>query len=91
MMKAMSLRFDMAKLITNDKSISMAEDGLVKVDGISAFRRIDRDGETYIQFCDHDRMRSKCRGTRFVEVPLTVLMNAIFDASEEKGKADEQQ
>ena len=67
----------MGRADESKKNIHIAGDGLVKIDGITSFRKISRDGVIYIQFCDHDRMRSKCRGTRFVEVPLDILFKKL--------------
>ena len=55
----------------------IGDDGLVRVDGIIAFRVVYRRGEPCIQFCDQDRLRSSCRGTRYVEIPLGVLASKI--------------
>lgn len=67
----------MTSVDSTGKSIKTNIDGLIRIDGITAFRRVERDGVIYLQFCDHDRMRSQCRGTKFVEVPLDVLIAAI--------------
>ena len=50
---------------------------IVQVGGISIFKRIVRNGIIFIQFRDPDRMRSSCRGTPFVEIPLTVLCESL--------------
>ena len=64
--------------LTVDKTkISFNEFGLVRVDGVAAFRKEVRDGVIYIEFIDHDRMRSQCRGTKFVEIPLDELIVRI--------------
>ena len=57
--------------------IRITDDGLVRVDGIGVFRRIERDGVLYLQFADYDRMRITCRGSRYVEIPLSVLVEKI--------------
>lgn len=57
--------------------IYVSDDGLARIDGIPMFRRVIRDGVVFIQFADNDRMRAKCRGTRFIEVPLDVLNSLI--------------
>lgn len=61
----------MAKVV-NESSIKAVDD-LIKIDGLPAFRRIVHDGIIFLQFRDNDRMRSSCRGTPYVEVPLAVL------------------
>lgn len=58
--------------------VRITDDGLVKLDGITSFRIVVREGITYFQVCDHDRMRSNCRGTRYVEVPLEVLVKRLY-------------
>lgn len=50
---------------------------LVRVDGIILFRRINRCGVVTLQFKDGDRMRSRARGTQFVEVPLEAFNQAL--------------
>ena len=56
------------------ETVKIMGDGLIKLDGITAFRRVLRDGVIMIQFYDKDRQRSICRGTPFVEIPLIVLV-----------------
>jgi len=67
----------MATINKPHELIKITDDGLVRVDGIGVFKRIERDGVLYIQFADYDRMRITCRGSRFVEVPLSVLVEQI--------------
>lgn len=50
---------------------------LIRVDGIIICRRIERDGQIVLQFKDGDRIRSRCRGTCFVEVPLEAYCEAL--------------
>ena len=57
--------------------IDVGDDGLVRVDGIIAFRVVFRRGEACLQFCDQDRLRSSCRGTRYVEIPLEALSEKL--------------
>lgn len=73
----------MTSVDQNGNSIKIEVDGLVRVDGIGAFRRVEHNERVYLQFCDHDRMRIKCRGTKFVEIPLDVLVEIV------KGTQDE--
>ena len=63
-----------AKVDAACKTVRVGLDGLVKVDGIAAFKRVERDGRIYLQFCDNDRLRASCRGTRLVEVPLETFI-----------------
>jgi hypothetical protein len=75
------------KIDTTGEAVKIADDGLVKLDGITAFRRVLRDGVIMIQFYDRDRQRSTCRGTPFVEIPLVVLvaMMEIQERADEPG------
>ena len=59
------------------KTISINLEGMVRVDGIIAFRIVTRKNKVCIQFCDQDRLRSSCRGTRYVEIPLDTLANRL--------------
>jgi hypothetical protein len=72
----------MTTISTAPEIVTVADDGLVRVDGIAAFRKIIKDDGVYIQFYDHDRMRSKCRGSKFIEVRLDKLIEAV---SRDKG------
>ena len=60
--------------------VEVSPDGLVRVDGIIAFRLVTRQGQPCIQFCDQDRLRSSCRGTRYVEVPLNTLAERLTES-----------
>lgn len=71
------------------KTIKIGEDNLVRIDGIGVFRRIQRDGVLYLQFMDTDRYRAKCRGSKFVEIPLHILVAVINPAQEMKGTTNE--
>jgi hypothetical protein len=81
----------MAVIDSTGLTIKTTDEGLIRVDGITVFRRIVRDGVIYIEFCDSDRMRAKCRGSRFVEVPWSILSRIIdpIQIPEEKDKSDE--
>jgi len=59
------------------KLVKVNEDGLAKIDGIPMFKIIERDNLFYVEFCDHDRMRSRCRGSRLVEIPLEILVEKV--------------
>jgi len=73
---------NMAFIDSSGESIKINGDGLVKVDGIGVFRLIVREKTLFVQFCDHDRMRIQCRTTKFVEVPLEVLVAKINPINE---------
>jgi hypothetical protein len=66
--------------------ITVADDGLARLDGIPMFRVIDRAGVIILQFQDRDRLRAQCRGSKFVEIPLGDIMAALTPVKE---KADE--
>ncbi len=59
------------------KSISINDKGMVRVDGIIAFRIVIRNNKVCVQFCDQDRLRSSSRGTRYVEIPLDALADRL--------------
>jgi len=61
----------------NAEMLEIGADGLVRIDGIIAFRIVIRQHKVCIQFCDQDRLRSSCRGTRYVEIPLDALANKL--------------
>ena len=67
----------MSKIDERGELIRITDDGLVKLDGIAILRRVEREGKVYLQFCDSDRMRTQLRKTRYVEIPLEVLMDRI--------------
>lgn len=67
--------------------IKIKDDGLIRIDGVPAFRMIVREDVIYLQFFDKDRLRSQCRGSRFVEISLDELVEKM----NEKGKADGQE
>lgn len=64
-------------LVVDEKALSINVDGILSVDGIKVFRKIEREGKIFIQVKDYDRMRTKCRGTYFVEVELEVLLSKL--------------
>ncbi len=62
----------------NDELIRITATSLVRVDGIGVFRSVVRGGKIFLEFCDNDRLRIKCRGTKFVEVPLDTLLEKLY-------------
>lgn len=64
----------------NGEMVDIGNDGLVRVDGIIAFRMVTRQGKPCLQFCDQDRLRSSCRGTRYVEIPLDALSKKLMNS-----------
>jgi hypothetical protein len=67
----------MTKIDETGDLLHIKPDGLVKLDGIVILRRVEHNGKLYLQFCDSDRMRSQLRKTRFVEIPIGVLVSLI--------------
>lgn len=57
--------------------VKILPDGLVKLDGVILFRAVMHDGKMHLQFIDHDRMRVRCRGSKFVEIPLDILIKRV--------------
>ncbi len=55
--------------------------GFVYIDGIPAFRVVtsNTDG-VKIQFADDNKARSRYRGTRFIEIPASVLFEKLITA-----------
>lgn len=70
----------MSTIDTDGKTVRITEDNLVRIDGIGVFRRVQREGVLYLQFMDTDRYRAKCRGSKFVEIPLQILVEIINPA-----------
>jgi len=70
----------MPTIDTNGKTVKITDDNLIRVAGIGVFRRIQREGVMYLQFMDTDRYRAKCRGSKFVEIPLHILVEKINPA-----------
>jgi hypothetical protein len=80
--------FDESKLLKNTTAgpvkidelgdlLTIADDGKVKLDGVTVGRRVLRDDKCYLQFWDPDRMRSQLRKTRCVEIPVDVFIQKI--------------
>lgn len=66
-----------AKTDNTGELVRIADDGLVKIDDVTAFRRVERNGVIMVQFMDRDKQRSVCRGTQFVEIPLVLLVTIM--------------
>ena len=66
------------KVDLDGRTLSIGEDGLIRIDKIVLAKLIltPNDG-IYIQVFDRDRMRSACRGTRLVTIPLDVLVGKL--------------
>lgn len=57
-------------------SLKIDDEGMVRFDGVCAFRLV-LDDEVRIQVADRDRLRSHCRGTRFIEIPIWEFLQAV--------------
>jgi len=79
----------MSTVDTSGKTVKIGDDNLVRIDGIGVFRRVQREGVLYLQFMDTDRYRAKCRGSKFVEIPLHILVEKIDLVQDMKGKINE--
>jgi len=51
---------------------------LIRVDGIIVCKMIVRDKTVFLEFKDGDRMRSQCRKTQFVEIPLEAFNQVLL-------------
>jgi hypothetical protein len=67
-------------LLPPDKII-LTEDKSIRVDGHKAFRLYKENGIVTVQFCDQDRYRSRCRGSRMIEIPLEAFINKLKELS----------
>lgn len=56
--------------------------GLVRVDGIPMFKAIDGKDGIKLQFKDSDKLRSKYRGSQYIEIPLEALVKKIKEELE---------
>jgi hypothetical protein len=77
----------MIKIDDKGELVNITEEGMVRVDGIGAMRRVVRGDKWYLQFYDTNRMRSQLRKTRFVEIPMDVfiqILQASLDRRESK-------
>lgn len=75
----------MAKIDEKGDLIRVTADGLVKLDGVTCFRKVERDGKIFLQFHDQDRMRSQLRKTPYVEIEASLLLAKI-----QEGETDAQ-
>lgn len=67
-------------------TVTVDDEGLVRVSGAVMFRRVVRDGELWLQFYDRDRMRSQARGSRLIEVEFDALMARLIKDVERREK-----
>ena len=57
--------------------VEVCDNGLVRVDGIVSFRRVERNGEAFLQFKDRDKRRAVERGSEYIEIPLKTMYNKL--------------
>jgi hypothetical protein len=74
----------MTTIDSDGKTIKINGDNLVRVDGIGVFRTVWHGDVLYLQFVDTDRYRATCRGSKFVEVPLHILVEKINQSLNQK-------
>lgn len=67
----------MVNKIDEEGRTLVISESMLRVDGIPVFKVIERDGKRYVQVCDRDQMRSTCRGSRFVEIPVAIFFDFI--------------
>ena len=61
--------------------------GFVFVDGVKVARVVRREGaELCLQFCDKDRRRAAARGTRYPEVGVGELVEAVRELERAVGE-----
>ena len=71
----------MAKIDTNGECVVVDQiTGLVRVDSVPVFKVMSTNNGIYLQFYDGDKMRSEFRGSQYIEVPLTLLIETIKQA-----------
>ena len=58
-------------------TITISNTNIVRIDGYIVCKLIDREGILFLQFCDKDNLRNQCRGTKYIEMPLSQFQNAI--------------
>jgi hypothetical protein len=66
-----------SKIDHTAQTVTIDRDGLVRVDGVVVFRLIHRGDTLFAQFLDSDRLRSQCRGARYIEVPWDALAEKL--------------
>ena len=64
--------------------IKICADGMVRINGAPVFKRVELDGVIYLEFVDRDRMRSSCRGSKFVKVSLTEIIEKLNEKTDGK-------
>ena len=67
----------MSKIDHTAQTVTIDREGLVRVDGVVVFRLLTRGGILFAQFLDSDRLRSQCRGARYIEVPWDALAEKL--------------
>lgn len=63
---------------TSGRIITVDREGYVRVDGVMLARRVFKEnGQICLQLCDKDKRRSSQRGTRYLEITVQDLLNAL--------------
>jgi hypothetical protein len=75
--------FSAAKVDSKGETITINNvTGLVRVGGMPVFKiKAASSGEVYLQFYDCDKVRTAARGTRFIEIPVSVLVDKLLKAT----------
>ena len=69
----------MIKQDTNGATIRVDQvTHLIRVDGIIVCKLVIRENTVFLEFKDGDRMRSQCRKTQFVEIPLEAFNQVLL-------------
>lgn len=69
----------MAKIDETGNSVKISNTDMVRIDGFTLCKRIIKNGEVYLQFCDRDNIRASCRGSKFIEIKLVDFYERIKD------------
>lgn len=68
----------MAKVDSNGDCVAVDQiTGLVRIDSVPVFKVMSTNNGIYLQFYDGDKMRSEFRGSAYIEVPLTLLIETL--------------
>jgi hypothetical protein len=75
--------FSAAKVDNQGDTISINNiSGMVRVGGMPVFKiKSATNGAVYLQFYDCDKARSAARGTRFIEIPVSVLFEKLVKST----------
>lgn len=57
--------------------LTIGQNDLLRIDGIPIAKLIALDGVLLLEFKDGDRLRSECRGSCFISIPLLEFVSQI--------------